>query len=73
MYSPKAQDLTTVVLANNNSPPLSGSVPRQEKLTIGYHNYPLKGLNLRYMYCSKNTFLNKLEYINIRSRKWCSY
>ena len=32
---------------------LSGSSPRWEKLISGYHVYPLKGLNLRYMYCSQ--------------------
>ena len=31
----------------------SGSIPRREELTSVYHNYPLKGLNLRYMYCSQ--------------------
>ena len=39
----------------------SVSIPRGEKLTSGYHNYPLKGLNLRYIYCSKN----KSKYIEI--------
>ena len=31
----------------------SGSSPRWENLPSGYHNYPLKGLNLRCMYCSQ--------------------
>ena len=31
---------------------LSCSSPRWEKITIGYQNYPLTGLNLRYMYFS---------------------
>ena len=31
---------------------LIGSSPIWEKLPSGYHNYPLKGLNLRYMCCS---------------------
>ena len=53
--------------------PQIGSSPRWEKLIIGYHNYPLKGINLRYMYCSKKMFLNKLKYINMISRKCCSY
>ena len=29
---------------------MSGSTPRWKKLCSGYQNYPLKGLNLRYMY-----------------------
>ena len=32
---------------------LCGSSLRWEKLTSGYHNYPLKGLHLRYMYFSQ--------------------
>ena len=40
----------------------SGSSPRWEKLPSGYHNYQLKGLHLRYMYCSK------LKYINMSSK-----
>ena len=52
---------------------LSGSSPRWEKLTIGYHNYPLKGINFWYMYCSKNHFLNKFKYINMKIKKWYSY
>ena len=51
----------------------SGYSPRQEILTSGYHNYQLKGLNLRYMYFSQKTFLNKLKYINMIIKKWCSY
>ena len=34
----------------------SGSSPRREKLTSGYQNYPLKGLNMRYMYCNQKHF-----------------
>ena len=52
---------------------MSGSRTIWEKLTSGYHNYSLKGLNLRYMYFSQKNFLNKLKYINMISRKWCSY
>ena len=52
---------------------LSGSNHIREKLTSGYHNYPLKGLNLRYMYCGKNDLLNKLKYINTSRRKWYLY
>ena len=39
----------------------SGSSPRWENITSGYHSYLLKGLNLRYMYCSKNNFSEKIE------------
>ena len=46
-YFPRAQGLV---------PDMSGSSPRLEKLTSGYHNYPLKGLNLRYMYYSQKHF-----------------
>ena len=35
---------------------LSCYSPRREKITGGYHNYPLKGLNLRYTYCSQKQF-----------------
>ena len=35
---------------------VSGSRTIWEKLTSGYHNYSLKGLNLRYMYFSQKTF-----------------
>ena len=35
---------------------LGGSSPRWEKLSSGYHNYLLKGLHLRYMYCSQKQF-----------------
>ena len=52
---------------------LSCSRPWWESLPSGYHYYLLKGLNLRYMYCVQNHFLNKLKYINISCRKWCSY
>ena len=30
--------------------------PDEKKLPSGYHNYPLKGLNLRYMYCIQKHF-----------------
>ena len=33
-----------------------GSSPRWEKITSDYHNYLLKGLNLRYMHCSQKHF-----------------
>ena len=35
---------------------VSGSIPRWEKLTSGYHNYLLKGLKFWYMYCSQKYF-----------------
>ena len=35
---------------------ISGSSLRWEKLTSGYFNYPLKRLDLRYMYCSQKHF-----------------
>ena len=53
--------------------PNSGSSPRIEILTSVYHNYPLKGLNLRYIYCGQLFLMNKLKYINTSSRNWCSY
>ena len=40
----------------NMNQQLSGSRPIWEKLTSGYHNYQLKGPNLRYMYCSQKQF-----------------
>ena len=52
---------------------VSCSSPIWENLSSGYQHYPLKGLNLRYMYCGQNTFLNKLKYINTSNIKWCSY
>ena len=30
--------------------------PHMRKITSGYHNYPLKGLHLRYMYFSQTHF-----------------
>ena len=30
--------------------------PQMRKITSGYHDYPLKGLNFWYMYCSQKTF-----------------
>ena len=47
-----------VVILDSGLYVLSGSSPRREKITSGYHNYPLKGLNLRYMYFSLSTFVN---------------
>ena len=35
---------------------LSGYSPRWENLPRGYHNYLLKGINLRSMYCGKKHF-----------------
>ena len=35
---------------------ISCSSPRWENLTSGYQIYPLKGLNLRYMYCGQKHF-----------------
>ena len=58
---------------DSNDSGLKWFQPQKRKLTSGYHNYPLKGLNLRYMYLVKKTFLNKLKYINMSNRKWCSY
>ena len=48
---------------------VSGSRPRWEKLTSGYHYYPLKGLNLRYMYCSQNHFSEYIEIYRYKQQK----
>ena len=47
--------------------------PKTRKITSGYQNYMLTGLNLRYMYLSQKQFSDSLKYINMSSMKWCSY
>ena len=37
------------------------SIPRRETFPRGNHNYFLKGLNLRYIYCSQKHFYEKIE------------
>ena len=43
---------------NSKKTPAGGewSQTNMRKLTSGYHNYPLKGFNLRYMYFSQKQF-----------------
>ena len=53
----KNSDLTTLQIHTNSVISTQGcSSPRWEKLPSGYHNYPLKGLNLDYMYFSQKQF-----------------
>ena len=50
-----------------------GYIPIGEKLANRYHNNLLKGINLRFIYCGQNNYLNKSEFINMSSIKWCLY
>ena len=40
---------------------LGGSSPRREKLTSGYHNYSLEGINFWYMYFSQEHSYEKIK------------
>ena len=60
-------------IQTRDSPELSCASPRCEKLTCGYQNHALTGLNLWYMYFRKKKNLNKLKYINMSSIMWYSF
>ena len=53
LESIQEQSVTTLVENDNQQ---GCSSPRREKITSGYHNYPLKELNLRYTYFSQKHF-----------------